>query len=152
MQSVNIHEAKTHLSRLIEQAVKGEPFIIARAGVPLVKVSALNAPTPKPVQRLGFLRGEITVPDDFDQMGAEIIELRAEHETRKMTPELKTYINAWREVSPILEAMRDEELRNTPLPVAMAQLSSMIDSAIFLKPLSDTSGLVEMQRILSRLR
>lgn len=65
---------------------------------------------------------------------------------------LTAYAEAWREVSPPLEAMRDEELRNTPLPVAMAQLSSMIDSAIFLKPLSDTSGLVEMQRILSRLR
>jgi hypothetical protein len=66
--------------------------------------------------------------------------------------ELKAYVNAWREVSPILEALRDEELRTTPLPVAMAQLSSMIDSAIFLKPLSDTSGLVEMQRIYARLR
>jgi hypothetical protein len=66
--------------------------------------------------------------------------------------EIKAYVNAWREVSPILEALRDEELRTTPLPVAMAQLSSMIDSAIFLKPLSDTSGLVEMQRIYARLR
>lgn len=69
-----------------------------------------------------------------------------------MTRELKAYVDAWREVSPILESMRDEELHSTPLPVAMAQLSSMIDSAIFLKPLSDTSGLVEMQRIFSRLR
>lgn len=66
--------------------------------------------------------------------------------------DLKAYVNAWREVSPILEAMRDEELRTTPLPIAMAQLSSMIDSAIFLKPLSDTSGLVEMQRIYARFR
>jgi hypothetical protein len=66
--------------------------------------------------------------------------------------DLKAYVNAWREVSPILEAMRDEELRTTLLPVAMAQLSSMIDSAIFLKPLSNTSGLVEMQRIYARLR
>lgn len=74
MHTVNIHEAKTHLSRLIEQAVKGKPFVIAKAGVPLVKVSALDAPTPKPVKRLGFLAGQITVPDDFDQMGAEIIE------------------------------------------------------------------------------
>lgn len=66
--------------------------------------------------------------------------------------ELKQYVTAWREVAPILEAMRDEELRTTPLPVAMAQLSSMIDSAIFLKPLTDTSGLVEMQRIYATLR
>lgn len=74
MQIVNIHEAKTHLSRLIEQAVKGEPFVIAKAGVPLVKVSALDAPAPKPVKRLGFLAGQITVPDDFDQIGADVIE------------------------------------------------------------------------------
>ncbi len=69
-----------------------------------------------------------------------------------MSREIQTYVNAWREVSPMLEAMRDEELRNTPLPLAMAQLSSMIDSAIFLKPLTDTSGLVEMQRIFAKLR
>jgi len=69
-----------------------------------------------------------------------------------MKDPLRGYADTWREVSPLLEAMRDEELRNTPLPVAMAQLSSMIDSAIFLEPLSDTSGLVEMQRILGRLR
>ena len=43
MQTINIHEAKTNLSRLIEKAVKGEPFIIAKAGKPLVKVSRLDA-------------------------------------------------------------------------------------------------------------
>ena len=73
-------------------------------------------------------------------------------EARMSGSELKHYVDTWREVSPLLEAMRDEALRNTPLPVAMAQLSSMIDSAIFLRPLSDTSGLVEMQQILSKLR
>ena len=72
MQTVNIHEAKTHLSRLIDQARQGDSFIIAKAGKPLVKVVALDAP---PVaQRLGFLIGEITVPDDFDTMGSEQIE------------------------------------------------------------------------------
>lgn len=69
-----------------------------------------------------------------------------------MKDPLKAHADAWRKVSPRLAAMRDEELRDTPLPVAMAQLSSMIDSAILLKPLSDSSGLFEMQRILSRLR
>lgn len=69
-----------------------------------------------------------------------------------MSRELEVFVNAWREVGPKLEAMRDRELIDTPLPVAMAQLSSMIDSAIFLKPLSDTSGLVEMQRIFAKLR
>jgi len=40
MRTVNIHEAKTHLSRLVDRAAKGEPFIIAKAGKPLVKVGA----------------------------------------------------------------------------------------------------------------
>jgi prevent-host-death family protein len=73
---VNIHEAKTHLSRLVERAAKGEPFVIAKAGKPLVKVTALEAPTAGQVRRLGFMSGEIAVPDDFDRMGsAEIEEL-----------------------------------------------------------------------------
>lgn len=74
MRTVNIHEAKTHLSRLIEQAAKGDSFVIAKAGKPRVLVSALDAPTSSQVKRLGFLAGQITVPDDFDQMGAEVIE------------------------------------------------------------------------------
>jgi prevent-host-death family protein len=74
MNVVNMHEAKTHLSRLVEQAAGGEPFIIARAGKPLVKVVALDTPDGAQVQRLGFLRGEISVPEDFDSMGQELIE------------------------------------------------------------------------------
>jgi len=74
MKTVNIHEAKTHLSRLIEAAVKGEPFVIAKAGKPLVKVTALDAPDAKPLQRLGFMKGQIEVPDDFDEMYREEIE------------------------------------------------------------------------------
>ncbi|HVG10234.1 MAG TPA: type II toxin-antitoxin system prevent-host-death family antitoxin [Thermoanaerobaculia bacterium] len=74
MVTVNIHEAKTQLSKLVDQAVKGEAFVIAKAGKPLVKVSALDAP-PTP-QRLGFLSGEIAVPEDFNCMGeAEITAL-----------------------------------------------------------------------------
>ena len=71
MITVNIHEAKTHLSRLIDQAAKGEPFIIAKAGKPLVKVTALEPA--KPAKRLGFLEGQFNIPDDFDQMGQEEI-------------------------------------------------------------------------------
>jgi antitoxin (DNA-binding transcriptional repressor) of toxin-antitoxin stability system len=74
MRTVNIHEAKTHLSRLIELAVAGEPFIIAKAGKPLVRVAALGAPLAPRMQRLGFLRDQISVPDDFDEMGAAQIE------------------------------------------------------------------------------
>ena len=44
MRTVNIHEAKTHLSRLLDEAVKGEPFIIAKAGKPLVKVTRIDEP------------------------------------------------------------------------------------------------------------
>jgi len=72
MKIVNIHEAKTNLSRLIELAVKGEPFIIAKAGKPLVKVASVDAPASP--RRLGFMAGEIDVPDDFDQMGADEID------------------------------------------------------------------------------
>lgn len=74
MHTVNIHEAKTHLSRLVEEAARGEPFVIAKAGRPLVKVMALDAPTGAQVRRLGFMVGEISVPDDFDRMGAAEIE------------------------------------------------------------------------------
>ncbi len=74
MRIVNIHEAKTHLSRLIEQAVKGEPFVIAKAGKPLVKVTALGAVPAGDKRRLGFMVGQIEVPDDFDTMGAAEIE------------------------------------------------------------------------------
>jgi prevent-host-death family protein len=74
MQTVNIHEAKTHLSRLVDQAAKGEPFVIAKAGKPLVKVTALNAPEAGQVKRLGFLQGQLSVPDDFDRMGKARIE------------------------------------------------------------------------------
>jgi prevent-host-death family protein len=71
---VNIHEAKTQLSRLVDRAVKGEAFVIAKAGKPLVKVVALDAP--QEPQRLGFLAGEIAVPEDFNRMGeAEIAAL-----------------------------------------------------------------------------
>jgi prevent-host-death family protein len=66
MLTVNIHEAKTHLSRLIEAAVKGEPFIIAKAGKPMVKVTAIEPASG--ASRLDFLAGEFTVPDDFDTM------------------------------------------------------------------------------------
>lgn len=74
MKTVNIHEAKTHLSRLVEEASKGESFLIAKAGKPLVKVTALGAPVGAEVKRLGFMAGQISVPDDFDRMGQEEIE------------------------------------------------------------------------------
>ncbi len=73
MKSVNIHEAKTHLSRLVDQAAKGEPFVIAKAGKPLVKVVAMNAPDANEIKRLGFMTG-LQIPRDFDEMGRKEIE------------------------------------------------------------------------------
>ncbi len=73
MKTINIHEAKTHLSRLVEQAVEGEPFIIAKAGKPLVKVSALTTPDNDQTRRTGFLAGAFKVPNDFDRMGEDEI-------------------------------------------------------------------------------
>lgn len=75
MRVVNIHEAKTHLSRLIEQAANGEAFVIAKAGKPMVRVVPLEAPAGKVApSRFGFLRGHLQVPDDFDTMGQDEIE------------------------------------------------------------------------------
>ena len=72
MRTVNMHEAKTHLSRLVDAAAKGEPFIIAKAGKPLVKVVPIDAPAaPK---RFDFMEGQFTVPDDFDTIDQEEIE------------------------------------------------------------------------------
>ncbi|HWB49472.1 MAG TPA: type II toxin-antitoxin system prevent-host-death family antitoxin [Stellaceae bacterium] len=74
MRTVNIHEAKTHLSRLVQRAANGEPFVIAKAGKPLVKVVPLDAPTEGKPRRIGMLDGLIKVPDDFDTMMAGEIE------------------------------------------------------------------------------
>ena len=74
MQTINIHEAKTHLSRLVEEAAKGEAFVIAKAGKPMVKVVPLKPKKQKTIKRLGFMTGQISVPDDFDQMGQSEIE------------------------------------------------------------------------------
>ncbi len=74
MQTVNIHEAKTHLSRLVDAAAKGESFIIAKAGKPLVKVEALAPPEPTDVsRRFGFLAGQFEMPDDFDRFAEDEI-------------------------------------------------------------------------------
>ncbi len=74
MRTVNIHEAKTQLSRLVDLASKGESFIIAKAGKPLVKVTPLDAPAKPKVQRLGFMEGQGLIPEDFDRMGEAEIE------------------------------------------------------------------------------
>ena len=73
MQKINIHEAKTNLSRLVDQAAQGESFVIAKSGKPMVKVTPLSTPESSRVQRLGFMKGEFKIPADFDSMGADTI-------------------------------------------------------------------------------
>ncbi len=73
MQQVNIHEAKTNLSRLIEKAVHGESFVIAKSGKPMVLVSAY-APPLDPAGRIGFLKRNLDIPEDFDSLGREEIQ------------------------------------------------------------------------------
>ncbi len=76
MQTINIHEAKTHLSRLVEEAAQGNPFIIAKAGKPMVKVIPLTPEDKKTAEKIGFMAGEISTPDDFDSLGTnEILRL-----------------------------------------------------------------------------
>ena len=65
MTTVNIHAAKTHLSRLAERAAAGEDVIIVKAGTPLAKLGPL-APTGRKKRRLGLLAGRLKVPADFD--------------------------------------------------------------------------------------
>jgi len=74
MLTVNIHDAKTQLSKLVDQAARGEAFIIAKAGKPMVKVIPLGKAETGTATRLGFMAGEFSVPDDFDQMGGSEIE------------------------------------------------------------------------------
>jgi prevent-host-death family protein len=64
MQTINIHEAKTHLSRLLEQVAEGEEVIIAKAGKPIARLVPLDAPPKK--RQLGLLKGKLQVADDFD--------------------------------------------------------------------------------------
>ena len=68
IETVNMHEAKTRLSQLVDKAAKGEPFVIAKAGRPVARVTAIEAPAAGKAQRLGFMKGYLSIPDDFDQM------------------------------------------------------------------------------------
>ena len=70
-----MHEAKTHLSRLVDEAAAGEPFVICKAGRPMVRVTPLDSMDTDhpPLRRLGLLAGQCQVPDDFDQLAAATI-------------------------------------------------------------------------------
>lgn len=64
MQIVNIHEAKTQFSKLVESAINGEETVIAKAGKPVAKLIPISLAKPK--RRLGVLKGKIKIADDFD--------------------------------------------------------------------------------------
>lgn len=72
--TVNIHEAKTHLSRLVDEVAQGESVIIAKAGKPKAQLTPIPEGRKKAIRRIGCLKGMINIPDDFDTMFAEEIE------------------------------------------------------------------------------
>ena len=74
MRMINIHQAKTHLSRLVDEAEQGESFIIAKAGKPKVKVVRIDSPPGTGMRRLGFMKGMYTIPDDFDEIDKQLDE------------------------------------------------------------------------------
>lgn len=72
MRTINIHEAKTHLSRLVDEAEQGDSFIIAKAGKPKVLVTKLAA-SAKPVKRrIGFMKGMFTLPANFEEIDKQL--------------------------------------------------------------------------------
>lgn len=71
MTTVNIHEAKTQLSRLLVRVEQGETVTIAKAGKPIARLTSIHAPQEQ--RRLGFLAGQAQIPEDFDTMGANQI-------------------------------------------------------------------------------
>jgi prevent-host-death family protein len=73
MQTVNIHEAKTHLSRFVDQAAAGEEIVIARAGKPVARLVALAADPVRP-RKLGLGEGRFTIPEDFDHLHGKAIQ------------------------------------------------------------------------------
>ena len=76
MTMVNLEYAQEHFRELIKKAAQGEPFVIEADGVALVQVARINAADAQPARRIGFLDGQIHVPDDFDDMCRdEIVEM-----------------------------------------------------------------------------
>ncbi|MFN0116303.1 MAG: type II toxin-antitoxin system Phd/YefM family antitoxin [Paracoccaceae bacterium] len=76
MKSINIHEAKTHLSRLVAAAARGESFIIAKAGKPMVQVTAIRTEAETAEARrhwMGAMQGRAVIPDDFDHFADDEI-------------------------------------------------------------------------------
>lgn len=72
MRTYNIHEAKTHLSRLVQEVAAGEPFVIAKAGKPMAQVIPIRAAKTKPIKRIGFMKGMYTLPKNFEKIDQQL--------------------------------------------------------------------------------
>jgi prevent-host-death family protein len=72
MRTINIHQAKTQLSRLVDEAVQGDSFVIAKRGKGLVQVIRLDAPEAPVKRRLGFMKGMYTLPDNYWEVDKEM--------------------------------------------------------------------------------
>jgi prevent-host-death family protein len=72
VRTYNIHEAKTHLSRLVDEVASGEPFTIAKAGKPMAEVFPISASKKKPQKRIGFMKGKYTLPDNFKEIDKKL--------------------------------------------------------------------------------
>jgi prevent-host-death family protein len=72
MRTINIHQAKTHLSRLVDEAEQGDSFIIAKAGKPKVQVTRIDIPAAPAKRRIGAMKGMFTLPDNFEEINREL--------------------------------------------------------------------------------
>jgi prevent-host-death family protein len=72
MRTINIHQAKTHLSRLVDEAEQGDSFIIAKAGKPKVQVTRIVQSDAPKQRRIGFMKGMFTLPDNYEEIDKEL--------------------------------------------------------------------------------
>jgi prevent-host-death family protein len=72
MRTFNIHHAKTHLSRLVDEAEQGDSFVIAKAGKPKVQVIPIAGASVKPRQRIGAMKGMFTLPDNYEEIDRKL--------------------------------------------------------------------------------
>jgi prevent-host-death family protein len=72
MRTINIHQAKTHLSRLVDEAEQGDSFIIAKAGKPKVQVTRIDSADAPKQRRIGFMKGMFTLPDNYEEIDKQL--------------------------------------------------------------------------------
>jgi len=72
MRTINIHQAKTHLSRLVDEAMEGNSFVIAKRGKPMVRVTRIDKDPAKPKRLLGAMKGLYTLPENFEEIDRKL--------------------------------------------------------------------------------